>query len=249
MRIDWSTLALQTVNALVLVWLLARFLFRPVAKIVEKRQEAARELLNEAGAARAAAESDRALARAEAERLALARGDALTQIQAQAEAERAALIASARAEADKLRQAAAAEMEAGRAEQARSIGVHATRLAVDITRKLLDRLPDGARVGGFIDGLAQGLAQLPSETRAELGADGAPLRLTAARVLSAEEEEACRTALERRLLRPVALDVRVDPTLIAGLELDAVHLRLRNSFRHDLEQIEAALLSDAEASA
>ena len=30
MRIDWWTLALQAVNVLILVWLLGRFLFRPV---------------------------------------------------------------------------------------------------------------------------------------------------------------------------------------------------------------------------
>ncbi len=42
MRIDWSTLALQTINALVLIWLLARFLFRPVAGIIAERQKAAR---------------------------------------------------------------------------------------------------------------------------------------------------------------------------------------------------------------
>jgi F-type H+-transporting ATPase subunit b len=30
MRIDWWTLALQTANVLILIWLLGRFLFRPV---------------------------------------------------------------------------------------------------------------------------------------------------------------------------------------------------------------------------
>ena len=38
MHIDWSTLALQTINVLILVWILARFLFRPVREIIAKRQ-------------------------------------------------------------------------------------------------------------------------------------------------------------------------------------------------------------------
>lgn len=46
MRIDWSTLALQTVNVVVLVWLLSRFLFRPVSDIIAKRQAAARKLIS-----------------------------------------------------------------------------------------------------------------------------------------------------------------------------------------------------------
>ena len=48
MRIDWSTLALQTVNVLVLVWLLARFLFRPVMAIIAERRIAAEKLLADA---------------------------------------------------------------------------------------------------------------------------------------------------------------------------------------------------------
>lgn len=40
MRIDWSTLALQTINVVVLVWLLSRFLFRPVSDIIAKALDA-----------------------------------------------------------------------------------------------------------------------------------------------------------------------------------------------------------------
>ena len=43
MHIDRWTLALQTVNVLVLIWLLHRFFFRPVADIVAKRQAETRQ--------------------------------------------------------------------------------------------------------------------------------------------------------------------------------------------------------------
>ena len=59
MHIDWWTLALQTVNVLVLIWLLARFFFRPVMDIVVKRQEKAKKLLADAARARQQA-ADRA---------------------------------------------------------------------------------------------------------------------------------------------------------------------------------------------
>jgi F-type H+-transporting ATPase subunit b len=38
--------------------------------------------------------------------------------------------------------------------------------------------------------------------------------------------------------------VHIDPSLIAGLELDGCHVHVRNSFRHDLEQLEAMLMDD-----
>ena len=59
MQIDWWTLGLQAVNALVLIWLLAHFLFRPVVNAVAARQKAAGQLLTDAKAAKAAVESER----------------------------------------------------------------------------------------------------------------------------------------------------------------------------------------------
>src|SRR5574340_358520 len=38
MHVDWSTLALQTVNFAVLVWLLDRFLYRPVLRVMNARR-------------------------------------------------------------------------------------------------------------------------------------------------------------------------------------------------------------------
>ena len=40
MEIDWWTLAIQTVNFLVVVWLLSRFLYRPVRRMIEAREAA-----------------------------------------------------------------------------------------------------------------------------------------------------------------------------------------------------------------
>ena len=39
MLIDWFTVVAQLINFLVLVWLLQRFLFKPVKAIVAKRKE------------------------------------------------------------------------------------------------------------------------------------------------------------------------------------------------------------------
>ena len=41
MQIDWWTLGLQAVNALVLVWLLAHFLFRPVVDAIARQPDSA----------------------------------------------------------------------------------------------------------------------------------------------------------------------------------------------------------------
>ena len=61
---------------LVLIWLLAHFLFRPVADAIAGRQKAAVQLLADAKAAKAAAQNERDKAAAEAARLAEHRSEA-----------------------------------------------------------------------------------------------------------------------------------------------------------------------------
>ncbi|MFM0500189.1 F0F1 ATP synthase subunit delta [Paraburkholderia caffeinilytica] len=246
MHIDWWTLGLQTVNALILIWLLARFLFRPVARMVAERQQAAASLMNDAAAAKAEAGAAQAQAAAEMARLAQQRGQILEAAAAEAAALKASLESAAHADADRLRAAAQAEIDAMRRDAAQSDAARASQLALDIAARLLDRLfdhlPPQARVAGFIDGLAAALANLPDATRAQLDNGGDGLRLVAARALSGDELASCRAALAQVLGREVVLEASVDPAIIAGLELEAPHAIVRNSFRDDLAHLKTELL-------
>jgi F-type H+-transporting ATPase subunit b len=236
MRIDWWTLALQTFNVLVLVLILGRFLFRPVAAIIEERRAAAVKLLADAEAAKHEANAARDAANGEAALLANTRDEALRQAAAAAERERAAALAAARAEVDQLRAVAEAEIQRERQAAAAAASDRAARLAVEIAEKLLNRLPDSARIDGFVGGLADGLASLPAASRDGLGG-GEDATLKAARPLSEAESKSCRDAFARALGRPLSFVVAVDPDLVAGLELETPHAVVRNSFRADLSRI------------
>ena len=48
MTIDWWTLGIQAVNVIILVWLLARFFWRPVATMIQQRRAAAQQIMAEA---------------------------------------------------------------------------------------------------------------------------------------------------------------------------------------------------------
>ncbi len=180
MRIDWWTLALQTVNVLILIWILSRFLFKPVVAIIEERRAAAAKLLSDAEAEKAQAIAAREAGEAEAARIAAARDEVLRQAAADAETQCAAALASARADAEQLRGGAEADMRAARAAGAAAASARAIELAVDIAGKLIARVPDSARVDGFIDGLAEALASLPDASRDGIGVSGRA-RLTAPR--------------------------------------------------------------------
>jgi len=241
MQIDWWTLGLQALNVLVLLWILNRFLFRPVAGMIAKRQEAVARSLAETEQAKAAAEAERQKAQAENTRLAGARDTVLKEAGHKAEEEKKRVLEAARQEAARLIDEAKAEAVRRQESEAGAAADRASRLAVDIAAKLLARLPDDLKVTSFIDGLAEAVAGLPEAARAEIGAAGRPLRLTAARALSAEERGACQAALAKALGRPVELTIAVEPALIAGLEIETAHATVRNSFRADLDTLAAEL--------
>ena len=48
MELNWSTFLLEIINFLVLVWILKRFLYRPVLSVLEKRREEIERSLNDA---------------------------------------------------------------------------------------------------------------------------------------------------------------------------------------------------------
>jgi len=236
MRIDWWTLALQTVNVLILVWILSRFLFKPVVAIIEERRAAAAKLLADADAAKAQAIAAREAGETEASRIAAARDEVLRQAAAEAETQRAAALATARTEVEQLRASTEADMRSARAAGAAAASARAVELAVDIAGKLIARLPDSARVDGFIDGLAEALASLPESSRDGIGRAARP-QLMAPRALTPQEAQSCRDAFARALGRPLDFAVATDPSLIAGLELETPHAVVRNSIRSDLNRI------------
>ena len=242
MHIDWWTLLLQTVNALVLVWLLARFLFRPVAKIVAERQHAAVALMADAAAAKAAALDEQQKAAADSAQVAALRAHLLDAATAEAAQLKASLENAARTDTEQMRAAAQTAIDASRREAAAADSDRASQFALDVTARLLDRLPAEARIAGFIDGLARDLAALPDVTRAQLTGDDEAVRLIVPRTLTAAELAACHTAFTQALGHALQVQVTVDPAVIAGLELEAPHALVRNSFRHDLAGLKMELL-------
>ncbi|WP_454918885.1 F0F1 ATP synthase subunit delta [Xanthobacter sediminis] len=237
MSIDWWTLALQAINVLVLLFILSRFLFRPVVAMMAERQAAATRDLDAARAARQAAEAEEAKAAAEAAAIASARKEKLEAAAAEAEAQRQALLSAARTEAEAARTAAQADIARTRLAAAQEDADRSSHLAVDIAARLLTRVPAQAQVSAFIADLAAGVAALPEASRDSLAAGDGPLHLKAPRALTDEETQALTDRLAAALGRTVTLAVEVDPSLIAGLELDAPHAVVRNTFRADLDRI------------
>ena len=244
MRIDWWTLALQTVNVLILIWILARYFFRPVMDIVVKRQQEANKLLADAAHARreaadVRADADKARAKIAAERerlIAEARNAALI--------EKQNLLAQSSQEIAKLHREAEAAIARDRSAAKKAIIDRASELSVEIAQRLLARLSRQNILHAFIDEICREVHALSSEARENLAsaaATGHPLEIITAAPLSGEETQYVRGALNEAFRRELSVAFRSDPAIIAGVELKGRNAIIRNSWRADLDRIRQEL--------
>jgi len=246
MQFDWWTFAFQLVNIAVLLWLLGRFLFRPVARIIAERKAETDRVLTEAKEAGQAARDAEEAAKAERDRVASERVELLEQAREEAEAQKKDLVARAKTEAAAI--VAKAKEQAKQAVEEERAGelARAAKLSVAIAGRLLEGMPGKARIDGYPERLVAALAALDASEKAAILADGGDLRLVAPRELTKAEIAAIRKKIAPALPQDGPLSVEVDESLIAGLELKSRHGMVRNSLASDLARMAEALDGDEE---
>jgi F-type H+-transporting ATPase subunit b len=247
MRIDWWTLALQTVNVLVLIWILGRFFFRPIMNIVAKRQQEANKLLADAASTREQAAEARATAAKASADIAGERERMLAQARDAAQIEKRDLLAQSVKEIATLHEEAEAAIARDRSAAEAAVVEHASTLSIEIAERLLARfrLQDVSTV--FIEEVCRELRALSSETRESLASAATvdhPIEIVTAVPLSDREVQQVRIALKEAFGRELPVAFRSDPAIINGIELIGQNVIIRNSWRADLDRIRLELGRD-----
>jgi F-type H+-transporting ATPase subunit b len=242
MHFDWSTFALQTVNFAVLVWLLHRFLYDPVLRMIDSRRTEIERQFTEARTAEAEAKAQLAAIEAERASIAAERAAALKAAAAQAEAAAAAHRAQAEREAASLLDRARKTIASERTQALTELRRAALDLGAEMARKVLAEMPTKLCAEGWLERIAKHLATLPKaelDTLVQQLADGAPLKVVTASALPAEVMEAWRSELRR--VHGGAILFEVDEYLLAGVELHFPNARLHFSWQSALAAMRAEI--------
>lgn len=243
MHINWWTLALQAINVLVLIWLLSRFLYRPVVAAIAARQAAADKLLADAAAAKAQAETEAAALKARNEAQATDSEQLHAEVRAAADADRARLLEAARVDAGKVGEEAQAGIAAERDAMRKALETQAAILAGDMAAKLVQHLPPATVQQAMFEALTGQLATMADTERAKtLG--GGRLTIVSPAPLEEADRARYRDALANLLPAPLDLAFEADPALIGGCELHGAHVHIRNSWRADLDDMLGHLAKD-----
>lgn len=250
MQINWWTLALQAINFLVLVWLLQRFLYRPVMGVIARRRAEAEKAFNEAARREALTDETRHALQAEQGELAAARDKVMADARAEIEAERKKVLEQAHQEAAAVAAAARAKIEAERAEAIASLRLKVIDLGTEVAEQLLKKSVSKSLNDVFLDRICNYLQNLPAEKRtalhSEIDHDGR-LAVVSAPALDSQQQERWRKRLRDALGPDTIFEFSADPALIAGAELHFRGAILRFTWREGLEQSRRELKIHANA--
>ena len=223
MELNWTTFIFELVNFVVLIWILNRFLYRPVMNVIAQRKAAIQKTLSEADTTRSDAQAlqsqyENRLTEWEEER-----EKARAQLRGEINAERNRRLEGLRAELDQEREKAAAVEQRRLKDFAKQAEATAIALGGTFVSRLLSRLggPDLERK--IIDMVTQDLPTLPQDQlqaiRAASATIGLPMKITSAYPIDTAHREvlchACRTLADR----DVVCEFIENRSLIAGLRI------------------------------
>lgn len=222
-ELDWTTFALQILNFLVLLWLLQRFLYKPVFAVIERRK---------ADLDRVRAESERLRSEGQAlrdryeHRLAeweQEKSEARARLADELDTERARLLAELNAELAAEREKARVLDERRQQEQRRRLEEFALAQGTRFVARLLERLSGPDLEARLVALACADLRDLP-DARREAIRSACSHGETAAVASSAfplppAERDAVAQALQSVVGHPIAWEWKEDPSLLAGLRI------------------------------
>ena len=247
MDIDWFTLAAQIVNFLLLAWLLKKVLYKPVLKVMAKRQEGIAVRLQEAHdrAREAGEEKERYLSLQE--ELRAARASEMQRAKEAAEKFRNSLQEQARQEIESQRRnwrhALELEKSSFLEETSRTIATYFQSLATDAFRELADSELEDWIVKVFIARLG-GLPAVDREniSRKLQGAEQ-PLLITTAFSLSKKSKKETTATITRLWPYSCTFEFKVDTRLLAGINLEIDGIKIHWDLGEYLQRFNKKLLS------
>lgn len=243
MLIDWFTVGAQALNFIILVWLMKRFLYKPVQDAIAAREKRIADQIAAAQALQAEAE---ALGKAFRDRSAAfdaERAGLLAQATADANTQRERLIDEARQAADALaaKRRDALRTEAGQLKEA--MLTQARDEVFAITRKTLADLADASLEERIADVFCRKLRELPEPAAAALAAAlrAGPAVVRSSIELPETQRAAVRAAIAARFPGSVAPRFETVPEGASGIELRAGGHSLAWSVDTYLASLETAL--------
>jgi F-type H+-transporting ATPase subunit b len=245
MQIDWLTVAAQIVNFLVLVWLLQRFLYRPITTAMARREERIEARLSEAKAARAEVETEAERLRGQQRDLEASREDMLREARQKAADLRTDLEEDLRQEMEVRRKTWEEHLKDERDEFAARLQHQAGQQVIDIVGRVLQDYAGSDLAGQTVGTFVERLEHLDAEARAKLEAAAGRAKGPALVESSMPLKPAARSQITRAIHEHIVPDIEVDynedDDLLLGVRLTIGEQTVEWSATRFLHRLETTL--------
>jgi F-type H+-transporting ATPase subunit b len=242
MLIDWYTVGAQALNFIILVWLLKRFLYKPILNAVDAREKRIAAELADADAKKAEAQKERDEFQHKNEAFDQQRAALLGKAMDEAAAERARLLGEARKAADAVsaKRQEALRSEANNLNQA--IGRRTQQEVFAIARKALTDLATVSLEERMSEVFTRRLRAMDGKAKEGLTeilkTASEPALVRSAFALPAAQRTAIQNALNETFSTEVHLKFETAPDLVSGIELTTIGQKVAWSITDYLGSLE-----------
>ena len=249
MQIDWFTFIAQIINFLILVWLLKRFLYRPIIRAMEQREQKINSRLQEAEQKIQTAQQEAQSYRQKQQEIEEERATIFSQTKADADNQRKILLQKAREEVDVT---AVKWQEALRREQEsflRELKAGATQQINATLRRALADLANSNLEQQIIEIFLQRLQNLDANEREEITSSAhtnhhpGQILVHSAFEIPGVSRQRITEVVREQFGNNINLRFETVPDLICGIELTTLGSKVSWSLENYLTTLEASLSS------
>lgn len=242
MLIDWFTVAAQAINFLILVWLLKRFLYRPILDAIDTREQRIAKTLADAADTQNQAQQERKLFSQKNSEFEVQRNTLLETATTAAATEHERLLTEARLAADAL----SLQRQESLQRQQKSLSVELNRESQKeifaITRQTLSDLADAELEEQIVKVFLAQLQHLDSASKESLSSaistTSEPLRVRSAFALQSAQQERINNALNDNFATHIKIIFETAPEVISGIELSINGQKLAWSIAQYIDSLE-----------
>jgi len=225
MLVDWFTVVAQALNFLILVWLMKRFLYKPILNAIDQREKRIAAELADAAAKEAEALKERDAFHLKNEEFEKQRAAMMSKATEEAQAERGRLLDEARKAADALTAKRRKASENEQRELHQTISLRTQQEVFAISRKVLADLSGTALEERLCAVFVDRLRQLDGKAKQALGealkSSSAPATVRSVMELPAAQRSAIQNALNEVFSAEIQIQFETAASLIGGIELAA----------------------------
>ena len=222
MLIDWFTVGAQVLNFVILVWLMKRFLYKPILNAIDAREKRIAAQITDADTKKAEAKKERDEFEQKNEEFDQQRAALLKKATDEATAERQRLLDDARKAADALSAKRQETLRADAKNLNQAISRRTQQEVFAIARKALTDLATTGLEERLGEVFTRRLRELDGEAKTKLAAAlktaPDPALVRSAFDLPAEQRAAIQTALNETFAADIPLRFETAPDLVSGIE-------------------------------